>query len=544
MTNKLKKITAKYRWELGIVLFSLIFSWWLMFSTFSYGNGYLLISTKAWSDFASHIPLIRSFAFGNNFPPQYPLFSGPAIKYHFLFYALVGLLEKSGIRIDYAFNVPSALGFMFLILMIYIFAKEVFKSRAIGILSILFFLFNSSLDFINFLISHPLSVNTFKDIISNTAFPSFGPYDGKVISAFWNLNIYTNQRHLALSYAFSLLLIYLVLKTKEKNLQSGIKYSLILGIALGLSFFLNIAVYLMTIIILICIFILFHNKRLISFIIISVAGLVGLPQYLYIQSGASEFKPIIHLGYLVTNLNLGSFIYYWWQNLGLSLILIPVGFIMATRFEKKVFLTFLSLFLVGNLFQFSPEVAANHKFFNYFILVGNMLSALLIVKLWGKNIYLKTLSFYLVIFMILSGMIDFFPIFNDHFIPLADYPVSKNVSWIMRNTPPNSVFLNTNYLYDEASLAGRKIFLGWPYFAWSQGYDTTSRDDLRKAMLDSNNLDFLCHNLVVNKINYIEINPLSSDATVNKQIFDDNFKKVYANGNTILYSTGKTCSGG
>jgi hypothetical protein len=67
-----------------------------MFSTFSYKDGNMLIASKAWSDFASHIPLIRSFSFGNNFPPQYPLFSGPPIKYHFLFYAFVGLLEKLG----------------------------------------------------------------------------------------------------------------------------------------------------------------------------------------------------------------------------------------------------------------------------------------------------------------------------------------------------------------------------------------------------------------------------------------------------------------
>jgi 4-amino-4-deoxy-L-arabinose transferase-like glycosyltransferase len=51
-------------------------------------------------------------------------------------------------QIDYALNIPSALGFFFLMIMIYLFAKEIFKSKAVGILSILFFIFNSSLDFL------------------------------------------------------------------------------------------------------------------------------------------------------------------------------------------------------------------------------------------------------------------------------------------------------------------------------------------------------------------------------------------------------------
>ncbi|TSC86331.1 MAG: hypothetical protein G01um10147_943 [Microgenomates group bacterium Gr01-1014_7] len=80
----------------------------------------MLIATKAWSDFASHIPLIRSFSLGDNFLPEYPLFPGEPIRYHFLFYAVVGYLEKLGLRIDYAFNILSALSFAFLIISIYL----------------------------------------------------------------------------------------------------------------------------------------------------------------------------------------------------------------------------------------------------------------------------------------------------------------------------------------------------------------------------------------------------------------------------------------
>lgn len=507
-----------------------------MFSTFSYQNGYMQISTKAWSDFANHVPLIRSFSLGENFPPQYPLFLGPSIKYHFLFYAFVGLLEKWGLRIDYALNIPSILGFSFLILIIYVFAKYLFKSKAVGILSIYFFLFNSSLDFINFFIKHHLSINTLRDVALNTNFPSFGPYDGKIISAFWNLNIYTNQRHLALSYGLSLLLIYFVLKLKDKELKNNIKKSLLIGAILGLSFFLNMAVFIMTVIILGSIFLLFSKKRLPILTLIVTAGLIATPQYLFIQSGETSFKPIIHLGYLVNNLNFLNFINYWWQNLGFNLIFIPLGFIVAIKNERKILLAFLSLFFVGNLIQFSPEIAANHKFFNYFMIVGSMFTALFIIKLWNKNFYSKLFCAVSIIILTLSGIIDFFPILNDTKISLADYPVDKNIAWIIKSTSPKTNFLNTNYLYDDASIAGRKIFLGWPYFAWSQGYDTLTRDNLRKSLLNTNNLSYFCANITKNDLNYAEVSLGSRDTAVNLSFFNSNFTKVYVNGSYVIYS--------
>ncbi len=514
-----------------------------MFSTFSYENGNMLIASKAWSDFASHIPLIRSFSFGNNFPPEYPLFSGPPIKYHFLFFAVVGIFEKLGLRIDYAFNIPSILGFSFLILMIYVFAKMIFKSKTVGLLSVLFFLFNGSLSFLNFFSKFPLSQNTFTQIISNRQFPSFGPYDQGIISAFWNLNIYTNQRHLALSYGLSLILIFLILKPFLENKKSDMKITLFIGIVFGLSFFLNIAVFLMTALVFGILFILVNKYRIDIFISLVVGGMIALPQYLFMQSGNSSSQILLYPGYLINNnLTILNFINYWFQNLGLHSILIPLGFLIAPKNAKKIFVAFFVLFVIGNLFKFSPEVAANHKFFNYFMIIGVMFSAYFIFYLWNKKNYLKPFTVVLVFFLIFSGIIDFFPILNDSKIALADYPVNKDISWIMKNTNPDSTFLNTQYLYDTASLAGRKIFLGWPYFAWSQGYDTQTRDNLRKAMLNTNDLHFFCANAIKYNINYIEIsNPL--DTKVNREFFDSNFSKIYhdAVSNFSVYDVSKTC---
>lgn len=543
---RIKKIFKRHYVDLFIILLGLSSGIILMFSTFSVENNKLLIATKAWSDFASHIPLIRSFSLGFNFPPQYPLFPGEPIKYHFLFYSIVGLLEKMGLRIDLALNIISTVGFTALVILIYAFAKEIFKSKMVGLISVIFFLFNSSLSFIYFFKNHPLSGQTINQIISNKDFLSFAPYGSGIISAFWNLNIYTNQRHLALSFALSLGLIYLLIKLVNGKAKLSIKVSVCLGIILGLSFYLHIAVFLMTVIIIFSFGIFFKEIRKNSFLILLPTALIAFPQYKYLTSSAG-YQMHVLIGYLAsTNLTINKFIEFWVYNLGLSFLLIPLGFIIASKFQRKILLSFLTLFLVGNLIQFSPEIAANHKFFNYFLLIGNMFSAYVLVKFWDKRLIFKPIVIVIFLFMIWGGIIDLFPILNDRKIAIADYKINREAMWILENTPKESVFLNSTFLYNPASLAGRKIFLGWPYFAWSQGYDTDKRFGQMKQMLGSEDKQTACSLLKQNKIDYVEIqiqNPPDPNSPAISNLYLQSFFYIYQDkvNNYYLYSVKKTC---
>lgn len=504
----------------------------------------MLIAVKAWSDFAANIPLIRSFSFGVNFPPQYPIFPGLPIHYHFLFYFLVGKLEQIGLPINIALNIPSALGFFALLFLIYLWAKNFFASKIVGIFSVLFFLFNGSLSFLYFFQKNPLSNQTIFDIVTNKTFPSFGPYDGKIVSAFWNMNIYTNQRHLAISYAFSLFLLYIVLPPIFKNKKQSIKISAVLGVLLGASFFLHMAVFLINIIVLSLLFIQFSKIRKSIFIILAIGGFLALPQYLYVQGAQTAFKPALYFGYLVTQST--SAWTYWLYNLGLHIIFIPIGFLLAPKNLKKVFVSVFPVFILANCVIFSKEIAANHKFINYFMIFGNMFSAYALVFLWKKKWFLKPIVIVSIFFLLLSGIIDFFPIYNDTKITLSDYPNNKNASWIMQYTPKNSVFLNTTFLYDPASLAGRKIYLGWPYFPWSAGYDTNARGREMAQMLGATDKTTACNLLEKNHIDFIEIDTSSKDnpdIPPVSSIFEKQFVSVYSNSPSyFIYDVSKSCT--
>lgn len=542
----MKILLRKYLPEMILAAIGLTFSFWLMFHTFSYYEGSMLIASKAWSDFASHVPLIRSFSFGDNWPPEYPIFPGEPIRYHFLFYWFVGFLESLGIRIDYALNVPSALSFFLLLSSIYLLAKHLFKSRLVGALSVVLFLFNGTFSFFEFFRAHPLSISTIQDIFTNTNFPSFGPYDGKTVSAFWNLNIYTNQRHLALPFSLLLFLVLSLLKAEDNKKR----FSLVL-IFLGVLFltvlpFVHSSIFVMSTMVLGMLFIMLKTQRVPILTIVGLGVLFSLPRVLFLKETAG-FTPILKVGYLAQDpVTFISFFKYWFLNLGLPFFLVPLGFFFAKRKQRKVLVAFLPIFLIGNLVQFTIEMAGNHKFFNVFLAVGNILTAFVVFKMWKSNIFGKLIALILLLFLTLSGVIDFFAVKNDASYSIADYPKNEDVYWIKENTPTNAVFLNSTYLYNPASLAGRKIFLGWPYFSWSLGYDTTTRDKELKALLNPSDLEMFCAIANKNEIQYslLDLTDLNLDFEINHEFFKNKFKRVYSNEKSklLIYENASVCN--
>lgn len=539
-----------------VVIFSLAFSFWLMFHTFSSREGEMLIATKAWSDFGSHIPLIRSFSLGDNWPPEYPLFPGEPIRYHFLFYFFVGVLEKGGLPIGWALNIPSAFGFFFLWVMIYLLAKELFIDKRVAVLSMIFFLFNGSLSFLNFFKEHPLSLTTVEEILKVDKFPSFAPWGPGPVSAFWNLNIYTNQRHLAAAFAFGLFFIWISLRSARWTIKKKLILGSLMGVLAGLLPFFHQPTFLILAVFILLSFIFFPKMRVFLFSAGLVSLLVALPQIWVLSEGtigAIDWYP----GYLIHDrLSLGNFLDYWWQNLGFHSIFIPVGFLLIDRNAKKAIFPIFVLFTVANLFKFSVEVAAGHKFFNFFLLLGAMLTAY-VVTLAFKTVrrvkfFLLRLSFYnlfmLTIFLlILSGVIDFLVIYNDRKLSILDIPANKPADWILKNTPPNAIFLNSSFFHHPASIAGRKIFQGWPYFTWSAGYKE-ERFPLMKAVYESKNARVFCPILRERQISYLTVEDTKGDTNlpnIDLFYFLERFDPLYqtSNRDLAIFSTESLCRG-
>ncbi len=54
-----------------------------------------------------------------------------------------------------------------------------------------------------------------------------------------------------------------------------------------------------------------------------------------------------------------------------------------------------------------------------------------------------------------------------------DSPMTK---WIIENTDEQDIFLTPCWALNRFSLSGRAMYYGWPYYAWSAGHDTETRN--------------------------------------------------------------------
>src|SRR3989338_8798848 len=424
------------------------FSFWLMFSTFSYDgkNGAFLISDKLWSDFGSTLPLIRSFSLGSNWPIQHPLFPGEPIRYHPLFYMATGLLEKAGLRLDFGLNILSGLGFFFVLVFIFKFGQTLFSSRAVAALAVVFFLFNGSLSFLRFFNQHPVSSQTLHDIVINSRFPAFGflPW-----LAFFRYTIQISP---------------------------------------------------------------FFNLR---------------------------------IGYLSPQpVTVVSFIKFWLANFGLHLFLIPLGFLFSPRPAKVLVIPLLLLFAIPNLWQLSPDLINNHKFFNFFLILSNLYTAYFIVTIAKIGRLGIAVASILVITLTVSGIIDFFPIVNDAKLNLADIPSNPDARFFYQSTSPRAVVLNSFWFYHPASIAGRPIYNGYSYFTWSYGYDQVTREKQTKDIYAAPTKGLACTLLRNSDISYVELNSRPEGFLApNWTMWNQEFTPLYINPDSGIrvFSVAQNC---
>lgn len=502
-----QSITRDHLIELFVLLGIILTASWLMLHTLKYNNGVIIIASKLYSDFGAHIPLVRSFSYGGNFPVEYPTFPGEPIRYHYLFYLIAGGLESIGFSISAAINLISVIGFALLLWMIYVTSKDIFHSKKVGLLAIMLFLFNGTLSFIEFFHQYPLSLSTLKDILTAEHFVSFGPWDGKLVSAFWNLNIYTNQRHLGLSFGLGLFLLYPFINLMFNQKKPTPIQIMLMAIVMLIMPWLNQAVFAMVVIVTTGLVIL-NLKQIKSFLpLFLVLFLASIPGILLRPLPDTNII-VQHLGFLSQDNTLIGILTYWAYNLGIYLILIPIVFIWTNLSGKKLILSLLPLFIITNVVKLSPDIINNHKLINFFMIFVVIMSAGFLVALWKKHILLKPVVIITVFTLTLSGIIDLFPIINDRYIHVDDFPKAQAISYIKDQTPKNTTFLTTTYLYNPASLAGRKTFVDYGYFNWSMGHNDKPRRYLLPDLFSSTiEINSLCQLLTTNQLDYVIIAP-------------------------------------
>jgi DNA-binding beta-propeller fold protein YncE len=239
------------------------------------------------------------------------------------------------------------------------------------------------------------------------------------------------------------------------------------------------------------------------------AGLIALPQMLFLSSGGgrAHMPKLLHWGYTIDHPTVANVVKYLGFTFGFKWLLIALALVFATNLQRRFFLAFLSLIAVAFCFQFTIEVLANQKFIHIWVIIANLFVAFALWRLWqvslaGTTLPGKFAAIAATLLIIPGGLIDFFPMHNTGWSEVA-YTNDPLIEWLKKNTTPREIFLTDRFVNHPILMAGRRVFYGWPYYAWSAGYDASKRDRVYTELFENRDPWKVYRLLKENGISYV-----------------------------------------
>lgn len=522
-------ITRKWilKKEILLFMFLTVFVTWMMFYVFHMKDGLLYSGFSVYGDYAPHTAMMRSFSRGNNFPTQYPHYGGQDVKYHFMFQFLVGNLEYLGIRLDIAYNLVSIMSLAGFLMVLYGISYRMFKSFWAGASAIVFFFFRSGTAFWQYLWEHFQAGDLLQTLEENTAFIGYTTNENWGL---WNFNVYLNQRHLAFGLLIAAVAVWIFMDwleagcshrehgilwirgrffTKEAWACKNVDIAVLLGLFLGLTAFWNGAALIGGLLILAGLAV-FSDGKLDYAICAALAVFFSELQSKIFVSG-SIMSPAFYWGFLADNKSISGVLGYLVEISGF----VFVGLIVAAVFLKRSQRTVLGGCLLPMIFAFlvslTPDINVNHKYV--------MISYAFVTVFWGwivrcvflagKNSWKKwagrVAAAVLCICLSATGIYDYVIILrdNDSAHRMTVNMESSLTEWLCTNLKKNDLLLTPEYTMNEVTMSGAMLYCGWPYYAWSAGYDTYYRAGQAVLMYTTDDPEVLKATVKKEKITYI-----------------------------------------
>ncbi|MGE5302431.1 MAG: NHL repeat-containing protein [Alphaproteobacteria bacterium] len=308
------------------------------------------------------------------------------------------------------------------------------------------------------------------------------------------------------------------------------------GVILGLLPMWNSAVFLTAAAILGLLFIL-CPQRIQMLGLAVTSGVIALPQMLFLSTGAgrAHMPKLLHWGYTIDHPTAMNVVNYLGFTFGFKWLLIALALVFATSLQRRFFLAVFSLLLIAFFFQFTIEVLANQKFIHIWVIIANLFVAFALWRLWhfslvGTTLPGKFVAIVTTLLIIPGGIIDFFPIHNTGWSEVT-YKNDPLIDWLKKNTTPREILLTDRFVNHPILMAGRRVFYGWPYYAWSAGYDASKRDKVYMDLFENKDPWKVYRLLKENGIKYVAFDGAVRHAQFikrpNEQLYATYFPKIF-----------------
>lgn len=537
----IRSLTLLKKYLPEIVFFSF---WFLLFlyiwprMLYFDGKNYWTNSVNVWGDWSLHFTYIFNFVH-RSFPLAFhPMYWGEPIRYHFVADLLSALLLKFHFSLITATIVPSLLSSLFLIVISYLFYKEMFEQKLIALLAPVLFFFNGGLGFLWTLYDSL----TLGDMSLQMTEHQLTLYPEKNIS--W-INVIIgeliSQRAFLLGLPIALYILLYFWRWYKNNFLSISPVTLtFLGSLTGL--FPIIHYHSFYVIILVAVYISFlmrkdgKNIKILLWYFVPLL-LVSCAIYLtfigkFVPTQLIQLRP----GWIAPK-NLFEFGWYWINNIGIMTFLIPLSYFFLPKKIKLFGMPFIFLFIVSNIFIFQRDPWDNRKFFIYWYFFSSGSVAYFLWKIWKTHRKITICIIILVFYTsVASGLVDILslphkPSQARRLFSVDDLEFGQKIRNI---TDSESVFLTLPGFSWLGMTLGRQAVMGFEHWVQNFGYPVTERgNDIAAIYRGEEQTPKLLHKYA---ISYVVFGPQErARGNLNEPYFSSHFPILIQNKETTIY---------
>ena len=553
----------------------LIILWWFfdraMFVT---KEGIFTGSTHNLGDLPFHLGAIFSFTDGQNFPPENPSYAFAKFTYPFMADLISASFVKLGSTVRGAMYIQNVcLGFS-LVVLLERFTFKLTGNRLAGKIAPLLLMFSGGLGFMIFFKDYWQGTKDFFEFIYNLP-ADYTIHDKGIRWGNALTTLFLTQRSILLGMPLTLIVLQKLWETftseklsteiepridtneYQSNETSSVSHFplpiFIVGLLAGTLPLIH-AHSLLVLFVISAFLFFFRLDKWREWIAFAIGvSFVAVFELLWAMTGsATRLTEFVawHFGW---DKRESDFFVFWVKNLGLFIPLLFAGLYLTFSLHRKeekenelqtntnergleestgrpalstqlllFYLPFTLLFIVPNLIKLAPWEWDNIKVLIYWFVASIPFVALVLAKLWEKNLALKFVAAACLILLTFSGALDVWRV------------MSKQVNWnvfskdsvaiaeqIKQKTAPKALFLNAPTYNSTVVLSGRRSFMRFSGHLSSYGIDYGPREDeVKKIYEGTSSADAL---LQKNNIEYIVVSPEErGNLTVN-----DNFLQKF-----------------
>jgi hypothetical protein len=474
-------------WPLAAVLF-VCAAWTVHFLHQAYvylPDGLYAGYVNIWGDWAAHLTFAGSFAYGHNFPPQYPIDPGNRLGYPFMIDFFAADLVPLGAPLTTALVLTSGLLGLAFPAVLYLSAQRFAGGRAAAAIAVFVFLLSGGLGFAYLLsdVQHGglqalLHLHREYTLNRDLNYQWLNPVLAYLVP----------QR--STLFGFSLALILLVVLWLAVRGGSGWRTFLFAGAVAGILPVFHVHAY-GTVIALSAVWAAFKWRR--EWVAFFVPALViGVPILVWMWPAANTSVcgslPSIG-GYCIEPGWLSyadwrrdgaqwfarDVVWFWIKNTSLLIPLLIAAHALHRWFPTnfpKWFSPMWLWFVVPNFIILQPWDWDNTKFFVFWALLGSAMAGGVLAGMFQRGLIAATGAAALLVLLGLSGTLDLARAsdFSVSAVQFTDDGGLQVADWVRHNTSPTALFaVADDHNNPIPTLAGRRELIGYPGWLWTYG---------------------------------------------------------------------------